>query len=445
MPNWTPPLTENQQKANAIIPKFTASLSLIGSTFIVFHVLQSKKRRHRVYHRILLGLSLMDMISSFKSFLSTWPIPEGTTFGAVGSTQSCTAAGFFGHASSLASALYNGSLTVYFLLTIKYGRKHFRGIEPFLHAIPLSVGWGTAIAGIPLTLYNTIGWTCWIAPLPLSCQQSHEYGYTTCIRGDNAYIYRYAFFHVWIWATFVGIVIAMIFIYRTVRRYEKASDQYHRHSLQQRSRQSRQVAQQALLYVFAYGITWLFPFVSLGLKLRASRIMFVQTLLSSPLFALLQITWTTQLIANVSYTPILFLQAFFVPLQGFFNVLIYLRPRFIHYRQEHPSLSFWQTRRDMRKDSFWHLHAASAENNDRQRNDEMNEDSDVFEESFLDRSTRIFSNFWQSSRLGDSGQKDNRDGDGDISDCQELGSFTDNCKEETDSVEEEPIEKACVR
>ena len=65
---WTPPLTLNQQIAIAIMPKITASFSIIGSLLILQHIIRSPKRRAICYHRLLLGLSSMDVISSIKSF-----------------------------------------------------------------------------------------------------------------------------------------------------------------------------------------------------------------------------------------------------------------------------------------------------------------------------------------------------------------------------------------
>jgi hypothetical protein len=188
--NLTPPFSEGQLKAVAILPKFAAFPSILGSLFIVQHVLRSKKRRNRVYHRILLFMNINDFIWSIKAFVSTWPIPDGTFYvhGAHGTTGTCTAAGFLGQGGSLTSILYNGSLTLFFLLVVRYGWKEAyikRKVEPWLHAVPFAVGWSTAIAGLPLTLYNAFGWTCWINSYPFGCVDN-----VNCQRGDNAGIYR---------------------------------------------------------------------------------------------------------------------------------------------------------------------------------------------------------------------------------------------------------------
>lgn len=60
------PFSDSQLKAAAIVPKVAAFPSILGSLFIVQHVLRSKKRRGRVYHRILLLMSANDFVYSIK-------------------------------------------------------------------------------------------------------------------------------------------------------------------------------------------------------------------------------------------------------------------------------------------------------------------------------------------------------------------------------------------
>jgi hypothetical protein len=191
------------------------------------HVLRSEKRRRRTYNRILLGMSSMDLIYAVKCFVSTWPIPEETgAYLARGTTQTCTAAGFWGHGGSLSSAIYNGTLTWYFLLTIKYGMTQVQvrhKYEKWMHGIPLFIGWSTAIISLHLKLMNPIGWTCWIGPWPLECEAMEE---MECERGDGSKVYRWAFFHAILWATFAFVAIGMLLIYIKIRTDERATFQY---------------------------------------------------------------------------------------------------------------------------------------------------------------------------------------------------------------------------
>ena len=193
----------------------------------------------------------------------------------------CTAAGFFGQGASIASALYNGSLALFYLLTVKYSWKDdafgaygggkFSKVEPAMHVIPLVFGWATAIAGLPLLLYNPIGWTCWIAEVPRGCDRNPD---VECERGNNSYIDRWAFFHAELWATFIAITIMMLVMYKSVRDKERRTMRYSvnnsmqasgriregedgsggtggrskRRNSNSKATQARRVAMQALLY-----------------------------------------------------------------------------------------------------------------------------------------------------------------------------------------------------
>jgi len=78
------------------------------------------------------------------------------------------------------------------------------------------------------------------------------------------------------------------------------------------AKKSKKIAVQGLLYVGAFYITWLFP----------------------------TITRITQLAFNKNYFAIQFLDTFLIPLQGFFNFLIYSRPTYLKYRRR--GKTFWE-------------------------------------------------------------------------------------------------------
>ncbi|CAB9524745.1 expressed unknown protein [Seminavis robusta] len=448
---FTPPFSVSQQRFLAICPKFSSSFSIVGSLYIIQHVLRSPSRRQRVYTRLLLVMSGMDLMYAIKCFLSTWPLPTGSAYGAVGTTQTCTAAAFWGQGGSLSSAVYNGSLTLYYLLTIRYGwtQSQFQqqsssssssssthntstttririSWEWLLHAIPLSIGWGTAIASLPLRLFNPIGWTCWIGPWPLQCAADGDG--TPCERGHNAKLYRWLFFHAILWATFAFVTVAMILIYAKIKADERRSDRYnnsflikqeeqrqefqiqsthdnqdnqqqqvevlhedaqassmtcttpttsqsrlslarssHRHiigssrvlfggsakrpssdeelntteyscsapfsrtaSFKQRKRKqqqhkkqklSRRFAEQAFWYILSFFLAWIIPMAQFAV---------------------------TQAPEGTLYYPLLALTVILNPLQGMWNALIYIRPRYLRYRQKQRQQQQQQRRRQSR-------------------------------------------------------------------------------------------------
>lgn len=303
------------EKALVIIPKWSGGLSFLSSLFIVQDILRCPKRRSTSYHRLILGLSISDMFGSFSgSFLSSWPIPASTDppiYGAVGTTATCTAAGFFSQAGNVGTPLYNGSLATYYYLMIVLGwekSKIFQS-EWMLHVLPIAFSWGTAFAGIGLKLYNSANFTCWIAPYPSDCKDSHTYGpeEANCERGDNAWIYRLAFASAEVWAVFAYQIFAMMKVYWTILKQERANDRYNVDGVNRRQ-SSKKVANQALLYTGSFLITWIFEFL----------------------------TRLLQAVTGKTFFPLLILFVIFWPLQGFLNFLIYIRPRFLRWWKENP-------------------------------------------------------------------------------------------------------------
>lgn len=156
-----------QQVALALFPKISGTLSCLFSFLVVVTILRTERPHNfRAYHRLLLGISVSDMSSSFSLALSTWPIPRNLgVLWASGNSNTCSVQGFMNHLGIIAT-FYNVSLNVYFLLVIRYGWKAtVLFVEPFLHAIPLVWGFSTAIHAAVKGLYGNVLLWCWIAPV----------------------------------------------------------------------------------------------------------------------------------------------------------------------------------------------------------------------------------------------------------------------------------------
>ena len=207
-------LTLTQQQSLAIIPKFAGLASFLFSCMIVYTVSRDQKKRDKTYHRLLLGMALADMSSSIWLAMSTWPIPKETgILWAVGNTTTCTFQGFFTQ-FGISSAIYNGSLSFYYLLVVRYGWRsdQMKRIEPCLHGVPLLWALLTAIAGLPLTLFNSANFWCWVASY-------HN-------RGRHADIFRWAFFYGPLWLTELVVTINLILVVSHVRRITKNSENH---------------------------------------------------------------------------------------------------------------------------------------------------------------------------------------------------------------------------
>ena len=251
----------SQSKTLALLPKFTGSLSVLGSTYIFQDLVLHKNPTRRVYHRLVLGLSCADMIASIIFILSTWPIPE--THGvylASGTTQTCTAQGFFNELGNLATPLYNASLCAYYVLVIlmEWVEERIRSrAEPFMHALPITISAVISILGLPFNVYNNSGFLCWIAVYPPGCKSDD-----TCTRGMHADVFRWVHYAI-VWSAIFLITLGMYSIYLKVIREERIqSDDDTDAEVASRGRKSRQVAIQALLFVGALYLTWIFTTVS---------------------------------------------------------------------------------------------------------------------------------------------------------------------------------------
>ena len=197
-----------QERALAVSPKVVGFASIIFSSIIAVTVLRDKKKRSKVYHRLLLGISCVDISSSFWLGLSTWPIPRDSgILWAAGNDASCSLQGYFTQ-FGIASSFYNAGLALYYLLVIKYGwrEEQVQRIEPLLHAIPILWATGTATCAASLGILESANLWCWISP--------------------SADQYRWAFFYGPLWVMIFIVTLNCIFIFMHVRRVEKTSEIY---------------------------------------------------------------------------------------------------------------------------------------------------------------------------------------------------------------------------
>jgi hypothetical protein len=122
-------------------------------------------------------MSVFDAFGSLAWIVSTAPepkyepdiqdtaVPTGI-YGAVGTQASCTAQGFF-FQLGYTGIFYNMVLTIYYVLVIKYGMRERRlfQLKWFFHVPVLVAGFGLAFAGIPF--YEYLFFACHIPPPPL--------------------------------------------------------------------------------------------------------------------------------------------------------------------------------------------------------------------------------------------------------------------------------------
>lgn len=178
-------LTESQEKFLSICMVLSALLSILGSAVIVIKVLRlvtcRKSKRATttsMYDRLLLGLSCSDIIASISFALTPFLLPQesSTRVWAIGTNASCTALGFLLQ-FSYAAMLYNGLLSYYYLLVVRFSLKSSKLVlwEGWMHSLAIGFPLVTASLGAAVGLFHEmdLGFGCWANDYP----QAHIWGY----------------------------------------------------------------------------------------------------------------------------------------------------------------------------------------------------------------------------------------------------------------------------
>jgi hypothetical protein len=326
-----------QEITLAIAPKVGGLLSVIGSSWILLEVSGSPKKRKGVYHRMMFMISFFDIIVSSAAFASTWsmtPEPAGEEpWRAIGNAVTCTAQGF---ALQLGATLfcYNAFLSIFFVLVINcsVSEATLKKREWALHIFPILFGLTTATVPAALGWYHNASLWCWLGTDP-DCLDDNDSAY--CEKFDTVMTFRWIFFFGPLWICFAIEMVCLFVVFKSVRRQEHQSRRYNkqativevtaeaesespastpaRQNIFQDLPRTRQVATQAVLYILAFYNTYIFATINRILQ---------QSNGSSP-FA------------------ILMLHSLSLPMQGFWNFLIYRRPFYLLLRRS-KSMPRWE-------------------------------------------------------------------------------------------------------
>jgi len=323
--------------ALVVVSRVMGAISFVCSASLLIHILRSQKRRSKTFERLICGLSAGDMITSFFGFfVNSWAAPNTlggeygffSPYGAMGTTETCEAQGFLFQLGILITPLYNVMIGTFYLLTVTFHWKETRlkKVAWFFHLIPWTFGLGTAIAGLVLDLYNApaLGSVCWIEEYPPFCAMVDPTGnivsHDNCVRGVNDNLYRWAFLYGFVVFAFLWLLFCMICVWTAVLAQERKLDKYKQEGEEVRRKHSRIIASQALFYVTAFAIPWVW-----GLAIN---------LFPPP-------NSTSESNLEVEMYVRIFNAAVF-PLQGLLNALVYVRPRYLRMRRKHKGLSTLQ-------------------------------------------------------------------------------------------------------
>lgn len=378
------PLTDGQEIVLSILNLLSGAMSIFGSSTIVYKVIRN--RQHTTpYDRIMLGLSVADIIASLSFMLSPFLVPSDTSqrVWASGSTSTCSFLGWMTQLG-LSAVWYNGLLSFYYLFTVRCGMSRHvfaQKYETYFHLLTWIFFLTTASLGSAFHWYSEfqINQGCWLGEIPQGCEAND-----TCTGKGMLVGWIFGGFPTMF--TFVAITINNLFIYAHVRHTMRqptsilqvatsltnknttttsrpttsttktpgmnstlqgqvtslrdphqptppSSSSRHPPSSQRQARseeihyveevrrlrqqaQVKEVATQGFLYVATFFLSYTPAFaVRLmdGLGMGASQ--------ESQIY------------------PLLVLNAFLLPLQGFFNMFVHTRPSYFRFRAAYPEFS----------------------------------------------------------------------------------------------------------
>lgn len=355
-----------QNFALRICPIVSGSLSFISSSTITIMILKCDDKLAYPFRRIIFGLSISDVIQSLSMILAPFSLPREVDVmnWSTGNQFTCDLQGFSLHVGFAGVPMYVLSLSVYFLCAVKYNlndKAFARKIEPYLHGT--SILW-TVIGGIACwatSVFNVMGAgnVCWYTPFPANCITNDD---VECIRGEKAFTFG------WIFGgsnaiTLVCIIYCLVGVCRTVTQQEKRNAA-HRFvgSINSSACQSEQGILRRMsvlassLRSSANGLPSEYTpstalrqstYIQRNVK-RAERrkretmtqaALYIVSFLASCVWAYLYGLLVTFGVEDIPFT-ICLLFSIFYPLGGFFNILVYTRPKVLLLRKRQSDLSW---------------------------------------------------------------------------------------------------------
>ena len=301
---------EEKFKIYSIVQMTSASTSLLASASLMFMIFRSHKKLSTPLHRLLLGLSISDFISSLTlSFASTLSPTDSIGWNSSGNMTLCRTQAFIHSCSQNASPLYNCSLCIYYLIEIKYTslQEYLPKIEICLHIIPVLVPLIFSSIILSIDEFQPSGTSCsLVAETPIECRIDPE---VDCDGGglkDHIVLSL-----IWMTQTMVivplTIFISMILIYREVSAQEERTNQ-HRFSFSSRgSSAAYRIKIAARTRALAYSLGWLLSWTTMFVGFFLTMVLGLDGLLLPFPFVLVHYSLS--------------------PLQGLFNFIVYIFPK----------------------------------------------------------------------------------------------------------------------
>merc|ERR1740139_1007429 len=252
------------------------------------------------------------LVTSIQHVIGTWFVPKGSAFWSAGNEHTCDIQGGSGNLFGSFALVYNATLSIVFLLIVRHSwdEEDFRKWSYFILGSPPLLVTLLLISSLryyKYMNYNGSGWGCNFTPSPPDCSFTPG---MEC-NEENLGIYGYS--------ALIGVCILIlscsIIIYACVRLFLVArqgdeSVREYRSSEQENYATSNRVAVSGLLY-------------------SGGNLLVVLPIIIGIIGTLAKVNG-----ASFFWTFIILQLAIFVPLQGFFNALVYFRPKYLQYKNE---------------------------------------------------------------------------------------------------------------
>ncbi|KAL7543858.1 hypothetical protein ACHAWF_007466 [Thalassiosira exigua] len=348
---------EGHNRAMAIIYSSFAIVSVIASSILIAMIWKSKNKLSTVNHRLLLGMSIADILYSLSCATFQTMVPSDLSYmvwNARGNTATCDAVGAITVLGMVAVVFYSCSLNLYYLAVVRYSKPEAyisKRMEPLFHGIPTLMSLILSITLLVKKNYNSDeGGGCNV----FTYNPPHCVGYENgvvregfeipCGRGRDEFL-------AYIWAPLlafpppiiVGISLGMI--YRSVSKQERVLSRYgrvrksamdavagmrassiarrrcfgerrcfrNRRSFNTNDSNSRAVVHRACAYSISYFLAWSWP----------------------TLYIILQLAGRENSLA------FRYLWSIFGPLQGFYSLIIFMYPKARAAKQSHQARLSW--------------------------------------------------------------------------------------------------------
>jgi len=299
----------NEALLISCVSRVTGTLSILGSSSIIYMILSDRERKLvHPYQRLMLLMSIFDVLQSIAVVVSVTAFPkESQIYGALGNARTCAAQGFF-MVLGLAVPLYNMNLNIFYVLAIQYrcSSQRYAKFEPAAHAVSILLPLSIAVIAIPYYAATRTGPVC----VPRGGTLNRFLAMITMI------------------VCFFVCIVSMVCICWTVISQATRMGKYTNHgSPNVASRRSRldedkhKTIKQACAYASAFILTYTFPLIGFAIVRGRSGV-------PAP-FA------------------IILLSSIFYPLQGFWNFLFYARPGVEYIMEANPDNSFVRALHDL--------------------------------------------------------------------------------------------------